>query len=325
MNEEQIRQSFIQFLKEEKGYPSDSILVEVPIIDNNAIGRYRADLLLLDTRIGEYIGLIEFKNQINTNSKTSARRQISIYLSLLRSPSLPAYLITPSDGQQRFNILIATEDEDWTNISVDQFPEFETLSAKKFIEEKEQAKFQDELKKELILRRRRVSYMQSLVVLITIIASILTVITTFNNGDLEFGNQDCDCEQIEGKLVSLKMRMDSIKIQTNISTHIDSIYIVDSTNSYCGINKRISIIENGISSNPEKTLSLVNMENEIRSLENIMEQIKEINIVRIESLITRIEWLNALVSGIIFAIFGASAGFLLTNYFAKNRNTDNNT
>lgn len=323
MNETQLRQAFIQFLIDEKGFPTSSILVEAPIIQHRDFGKLRADLLLLDTRIGEYIAIIEFKNQLLPNTKNAAKSQLLNYLKYLKAPSLPAYLVTPTEGDAKFNILLVSEDEDWVNIDKNQFPEFETLSAKKFIEEKEVAKEEEEKKFVEKERKKKTSYFQALSVSITIIAGILTTILTFSSNK---GNNPtdeiCECEEFVSRLSKIELKISSIE-KGKGTFHSDTTYVIDSTNTYNGISQRIEIIENGISQNPEKVLNILELKQEIAILKEKIDQVKELEIVRNDGIYARIEWLNALVSGIIIAIFGASIAFLLTSYYGKIKNTDN--
>lgn len=320
MSEEQLRNDFITFLKENKGYPSDSILVEVPIVSNKT-GMFRVDLLLIDTRIGEYIGLIEFKNQINPNVKKSTKYQVFSYLKALNSPTLPAYIVTPSPNG--FNIIVATEEEDWEFITKEQFPEFETLSSKKIIEEKEKIEKEE---KEVKLEVEKKQKLQSIRALIPITAIIIGLTTTIISSrylmqdNLVF-TESCDCEEIAREIDSLKTQLEKIKFTSTTSKHIDTTYIIDSTRTFKQISERVEILENGISQTPEKALSVLNLTKEIEKLDEKLTNSKESSIQMKEDLKDRIDLNTSFIVGIIMTIVAIAIGVLLTYYYEKNKNT----
>ena len=64
MEENKLTESFYKFLEEEKGFPRTSLLKQTPAYSISG-RRVEVDLLLLDIRIGNYIGQVEFKSQIN--------------------------------------------------------------------------------------------------------------------------------------------------------------------------------------------------------------------------------------------------------------------
>lgn len=324
MNEAQLRNDFIEFLRENKGYPSDSILVEVPIVSNK-MGRFRADLLLIDTRIGEYIGLVEFKNQLNPQVKKSAKYQVFSYLKAMNSPTLPAYIVTPSsDG---FNIIVATEEEDWEPISKEQFPEFETLSSKKIIEEKEKIEKEEKEEKLEVEKKQKLRSIRALIPLTGIIIGLTATIISsrFLMDDNLIFADTCDCEEIVREIDSLKAQLDKINSSATISKHVDSTYVVDSTNTFKQISDRVEVLENGISQTPEKALSVLNLSKEIEKLDEKLTFSKESSAQMKEDLKDRIDLNRSFLIGIIITIVTIAIGVLLTYYYEKNKNTANNT
>ncbi|WP_125113182.1 hypothetical protein [Algoriella xinjiangensis] len=83
------------------------------------------------------------------------------------------------------------------------------------------------------------------------------------------------------------------------------------------LTNRIEVIEKGISDNPEKTLSLLNMNNDISQLEKSDESIREINKTEIESLKNEMENQNSWISGLLITIFGLVLSFAVPNLLAN--------
>ncbi|WP_298884649.1 hypothetical protein [uncultured Polaribacter sp.] len=322
MNEQQLSEKFLKFLEEEKGYPKNSLLSQAPAYSIGA-KRIQADLLLLDTRIGNYIGIIEFKNNINPNIKKNARHQIEQYLKVIKSESLPSYLVFPLDDND-FQILVYG-DEDWISIKKDEFPEFETLSAKKKIEEKTEAKEAKERTYKNIEIKREIKTRTSLWTLTSLILGLVTAIVTFYISIDKSKNEKTlsgivvfsELEKLENRIKELELK------QQKPITSIDSIRVIDSSSTYKGVDNRLKIIENGIIDSPEKTLAYNKVQQKIELLrEQIINQEKLIAL-RNENLINRIEWLNAIVIGMVIALFGAAIGFVISNYNEKKNTTAN--
>ncbi len=324
MNEEQLRNNFIEFLKLQKGYPNDSILVEVPIVSTKN-GRFTADLLLLDTRIGEYIGLVEFKIQLNPQIKASAKYQVFNYLKALNAPSLPAYIVTSS--LDSFNIIVATEGDEWVSISKEQFPEFETLSSKKIIEEKEKIEKEEKSIKEEVEKKRKLKSIRALIPLTGIITGlIVTVISTSRlTGDSFWVTESCDCEQIKQEIDSLKIQVKNLNFTNISSTHIDTTYILDSTKTYARLQKRVDLIENGISQTPEKVLNILNLTKEIEKLDERIKHSRELTAQSNDDLKDRIDLNRNFIIGIIITIVTIAIGVLLTYYYERSKNSSNNS
>lgn len=323
MTEKDLEIKFTDFLLNEKGYPKNSLLKQVPTYSFKGIG-VQPDLLLLDTAIGEYIGLIEFKASINPNIKHSVKFQITEYLKAIKAESLPTYLVVPFNGDE-FQILVMDKENDWTPILIDDFPEFDSLSARKKIEEKAAAKEleeiiikQNESKKE---KSAKLSLWTLSSLILGIFAAIISVYITQKSNRLDEYtsklNISNDLQKIENKILELEK-------QKVISSHVDTIVVIDSSKAFVGLEKRISIIEDGIINNSEKALTLNNLKQQIMLIQSELNHQKELEIIRNENLKAKIDWINALVIGMVLALFSAGIGFVITNYTNKKNTTANN-
>ncbi|MFH4963674.1 hypothetical protein V8G69_01605 [Gaetbulibacter sp. M235] len=313
MEENKLAESFYTFLEEEKGFPKASLLKRTPVYTISSI-RVNIDLLLLDVRIGNYIGLVEFKSQITPQIKKNVKSQTDLYAKAIKSEGIPIYLVYPIDDET-FQILVYGE-EDWISISKDEFPEFETLSAKKKIEEKIDSKEIEEKNLENIERKRDYKKRTSLWTLNSLILGILTSILTFY---ISTNKKDVTKPTLVNSIIlkqidSLETQIYALKMANNQTTVIDTLFIVDSTKTFVGINKRLKNIEKGIIDNPEKILALKNTNQQIELLKQELINQEKLIELRNENLSNRIEWLNAIVIGMVISLFGAAIGFVITSY-----------
>jgi hypothetical protein len=324
MEENKLTESFYKFLEEEKGFPKASLLKQPPTF---SIGnrRLQIDLLLLDVRIGNYIGQVEFKGQINPQIKNNVKVQTDVYAKNLKSEGIPTYLVYPID-EGTFQILVYGE-EDWVSISKNEFPEFETLSAKKKIEEKIEFKQIEEKNLENIERKRDYKKRTSLWTLTSLIIGVLTSILAFyisTNYNKEVSKPTLVNAIILMQIDSLEMQINKLKKLNNKTTVIDTLFVVDSTKTFIGINKRLKNLENGIVDNAEKTLALKNTNQQIELLKQELINQEKLTDLRNENLSNRIEFLNAIVIGMVLSLFAAAMGFVISNYNER-KNTNANT
>jgi hypothetical protein len=322
MEENKLAESFYKFLEEEKGFPKTSLLKQTPAYSISS-RRVEIDLLLLDIRIGNYIGQVEFKSQINPQIKGNVKVQTDLYAKALKSEGIPTYLVFPID-EESFQILVYGEN-DWISISKDEFPEFETLSAKKKIEEKIESKQIEEKNLENIERKRDYKKRTSLWTLTSLIIGVLTSILAFyisTSNKNEVSKPTLVNAMILMQIDSLEMQINKLKMSNNKTTVIDTLFVVDSTKTFIGINKRLKNLENGIVDNAEKTLALKNTNQQIELLKQELINQEKLIELRNENLSSRIEFLNAIVIGMVLSLFAAAMGFVISNYERKNTNAN---
>ena len=314
MTEQELSIKFCSFLENEKKYPSNSLLQQTSFWTENR-QRIQIDLLLLDTRIGEYIGLIEFKDTINPDKKKRTKLQIEKYLEILKIKSLPYYLVFPLD-EENFQILVIGDDDDWKSISLEEFPEFETLSAKKKIEDKESTKELEEIIEKEIEYKKKNKAQSSLWALTSIIVGILGAILSFYLSN-NFNKSGSEILFSNNEIIKLKEQINNISTKTAKN---DTLFIKDSSFVATGFNRRLKVIENGLLNNPEKTLEIRDIYKQIEIVNQKIEYQNKLIELRNENLLTRIEWLNALVIGIILALFGSAIGYVITNFTERKNN-----
>jgi hypothetical protein len=90
-------QALVQYLIAH-GYPPESLLQEY------AIGRYRADVVIVDSKSYEPIALFEIKQNRNSDTITMGKTQIKKFLSSLTNKSIPTYLVFSTVGTPPFEI-----------------------------------------------------------------------------------------------------------------------------------------------------------------------------------------------------------------------------
>lgn len=134
MIERELEKIFSEFLIK-LGYTRDNLLSQFAIRSENERTGFRPDLIILDTVNKEYIGLIEFKNHFDRRVEELTVGQFYKIFGYLGTTNIPAYLVIPIDNED-FQIFELTNDNSFHPISKEDFPNFETLSAKRITEEK---------------------------------------------------------------------------------------------------------------------------------------------------------------------------------------------
>lgn len=306
MNEKELSSLFTEFLQKTKNYPNSSLLRLPPAYAVDSV-RVQADLLILDTRIGDYIGLVEFSERIDPDIKRNAVHTITNYLKAIKAESLPFYLVYPVEPND-FQIL-AYEDNDWQSITHDEFPEFETLSTTRKIEEKAIAKENEILFEKQIQRKNEIKSKYSIWTLASLSLGIITAILTFYLGTAD----DNLLQPSRSQQKDLQEQLNALKQKINQQITAKTIYVKDSSSNFKLIDNRLKIIEKGLLDNPKKSLEISDIYNQIEILDQKIENQNELINLRNENLSTRIEWLNALVVGLILALLSVSIGYVLTN------------
>ena len=201
----------------------------------------------------------------------------------------------------------------------DEFPRYETLVSQQKTEEKiEKERIQKYKIEELKERKKRV-WLSSMLSILSLVVGIITVVYSLNlnkktNNSSTFSSS-CNCDSIKTEIKNLKKLINQIDKKTNQNVSSSKNNPVNS--DIADLANRIEVIEKGISDNPEKTLSLLNMNNDISQLEKSDESLREINKTEIESLKNEMENQNSWISGLLITIFGLVLSFAVPNLLAN--------
>ncbi|MGV0847110.1 hypothetical protein ACTS9T_11170 [Empedobacter falsenii] len=201
----------------------------------------------------------------------------------------------------------------------DEFPRYETLVSQQKTEEKiEKERIQKYKIGELKERKKRV-WLSSMLSILSLVVGIITVVYSLNlnkktNNSSTFSSS-CNCDSIKTEIKNLKTLINQIDKKTNQNVSSSKNNPVNS--DIADLTNRIEVIEKGISDNPEKTLSLLNMNNDISQLEKSDESLREINKTEIESLKNEMENQNSWISGLLITIFGLVLSFAVPNLLAN--------
>lgn len=312
---------FTKFLIEEKGYPKESLLTQMPIMTSGG-SRYQPDLVVMDLSIGDYLLLVEFKTSINPSIKNSAKEQIKKYLSVIKANNILGYLAYPINAND-FQILVLSENDEWKPVDKSEFPEYSSLSMKaktdeklyqKEIEEKKLNEF--ELKKR---KSRQVAYFTMVSMLLGITVSLISIFFSENRlFSSDNSNTNC-CDSLYVKIEKLENKISSIRLSNNKTGHvIDTVIEINNTQTYKALDKRLQIIENGISNNPEKVLNILQIQNQISDLKKNIAYLEELEKIKIDALNSRFDLLNSWMLAILITVFGGVIGFVFTNLRKEN-------
>jgi hypothetical protein len=323
MEEKQLEILFKQFLLS-KGYPQGSLLSQVALRTTGE-GAFRPDLVILDIDNKEYIGLVEFKNKIDERIKVNTLGQFYKYFSLLGTQVIPAYLVFPI-SEDDFQILALTKENTFEPFSKDDFPIFETLSAKRLTEEKIKAREVEEKTLIELERKKRQAKQSAYLTLLSLILGIsasLIAVFVQQKGFYKASSQSilC-CDSLDNKYLNLQQKVISLDKKLNTisksNIRIDTVYINSNVTS---LEKRIQIIETGISENPEKTLSILKIRQEIELLKKADDYSKELTQAKLDAVKDEMEVQNAWMLGVLIAIFGTILSLVIPNLLTRrNRN-----
>ncbi|MCA6422699.1 MAG: hypothetical protein IM568_07780 [Flavobacterium sp.] len=324
MEEKQLEILFKQFLLT-KGYPQGSLLSQVAL-RTTGDGTFRPDLVILDIDNKEYIGLVEFKNKVDKRIEVNTLGQFYKYFSLLGTQAIPAYLVFPI-SEEDFQILALNKDNTFEPISKEDFPIFETLSAKRLTEEKiKQREVEEKTLAELEQKKKRTkqsAYLTLLSLILGISASVIAVFIQQKGFDKPSSQTIICCDSLEFKFQNLEQKINTLEKQFNVvskpNNKTDTVYV---NSNVTLLEKRIKIIELGISENPEKTLSILQIRQEIELLKKADDYAKELTQTKIDAIKDEMEVQNAWMLGVLIAIFGTILSLVIPNLITK-RNVQN--
>ncbi|PJE47058.1 MAG: hypothetical protein CUR34_05895 [Sediminibacterium sp.] len=320
MEEKQLEILFRQFLLN-RGFTNGNLLSQVALRTTGE-GVFRPDLVILDIENKEYVALVEFKTTIDERIKVNTLGQFYKYFSLLGTQAIPAFLVFAISSED-FQILFLTKDNTFEPINKDEFPSFETLSAKRLTEEKlKEREIEFKTLKELELKKiksRQISYLSLISLIIGVIASFITIFYQQNEFKKPSILENNCCDSLQAKYFNLNSKLieleKKVKLNSISSNHYDTIY---SSAKILTLDQRIKIIEKGIS---EKSLSILQLHNEIEQLKKSDDYIKELTQEKIDNLNDKLNLVNGFMFGLFITIFGAILSYAFTNL--KTNKNDN--
>lgn len=319
MTEQELLSQFCKFLVEQKKYPPSSLLTRTPAFAVGT-GRVQADLLLLDVKIGDYIGLVEFKSRIDPQIKKSALRQIQQYLGIIKAPSLPSYLVYPI-SEVDFHILVFGE-SDWEPMPKDEFPQFETLATKKKREEKvAEQEVQEKIVEAVEVKRektKRVSVLMLASLIIGVIAAIVSSLFEIGGMGHPPFPQTCDCARVDSVVNRVASLERAIVLYSN---GLDSVRRLDTSASYIDLEKRIKEVEESMLASSDRALILEGVRAEITALRIQQQGQEKVLDVKQSNMADRVGQLNSLVIGLILALFTGAIGFVGIAYSKSSSGT----
>lgn len=327
MLERELKNQFIEFLLS-KGYAQDTLLSQFGIRTENKKVLFQPDLIIIDTFNKEYIGLIEFKNKIDKRIEEMTLGQFYKYFGYLGTQDITAYLVV-SIEEQDFQIFELTKSNTFQPIPKDDFPNFETLSAKRITEEKiKQRELSQKKIAELEDKKRRTilsSYFTLLSLIVGVSASLIAVFFQQKGFEMTSTQPILCCDSLENqhknlqeKVVILESQLNKI-VKSNKKT--DTVFI---SSNIISLEKRIKIIEMNISNNPEKTLSILQVRQEIELLKKADDYSKELTQSKLDAIQKEIEVQNAWILGVLIAIFGTILSLVIPNLLGRQNGNNTN-
>lgn len=297
----------------EKGYPEKSLLYEFKFSNNDKT--FRPDLLIIDTEYNNFLCLIEFK--VSSWTKTQFVDQLNSYKSNFPSESnkdIPIYLVLGIDFD--FQILEYT-DKEFLLIKKEEFPIYETLVAKQITENKIEKNKILKQKSEQEKEKKRKLWLSSIFSVLSIVlgvtVSVFAILFQKKDNNI-LVSKNCSCDSLKQEIKIIKTQITSLQ---NNDRKVFNLVAEDKNLELKIIEKRINTIEKGISDNPEKTLSLINLKNSINEAKQENNFTKELNRSEIQSLKNEIDLQNNWLIAVLIAIFGSILSFAIPNIISK--------
>lgn len=308
MNEIELFNLFEDFLINQKGYPKNNLVFNPPIANKKGGIRIHLDLIVLDDK-NNYLALFEFKNNIDSFRKNQVKNQINTFKKYLGNNEIFCFLVY-LNGEDDFNILRLNEINEWEIIEKDSFPTFERLKSENIIindifqEIISEEQITNENEQDKLYKKR----IQS--VLVSTLIALISSLMIYYSSNIFYKNDDTIKEQllkteIQSQLKKLKLKINDYKI--------DTIYIDKVNNeNITTFDRRLKIIENGLINSPEKILELNKLNQEIVNLNQKIIAKNEVTELKFENLNNKLEWLFALVIGLLIGLLTSAIGYIFS-------------
>jgi|LakMenEpi03Aug12_release.lakeMendotaPanAssembly.Ray.scaffolds.fasta_scaffold344306_2 hypothetical protein len=308
MNEIELFKLFEDFLINQKGYPKNNLLFNPPIANKSGGIRIRLDLIVLDDK-NNYLALFEFKNNIDSFRKNQVKNQINAYKKYLGNNEIFCFLIYPN-GEHDFNILRLNEINEWEIIEKDSFPTFERLKSENVIINDifQEITNEEEFTKEKEIEKLYKKRIQN--ILFSSLIALISSLIIYYSSNIFYQNDDIIKEKQLKNEIQLQLKKLKLKIE---DYKVDTIYIDKVNNeNIITFDKRLKIIENGLINSPEKVLELNKLNQEIANLNQKIISKNEVTELKFENLNNKLEWLFALVIGLLIGLLTSAIGYIFS-------------
>ena len=251
--------------------------------------------------------LIDFRNNISNHDIEN----YNLYKKVLSQKDAIFYVVTPNETNDDFSIYTLFNSE-LINVSKDEFPNFQTLIAKRKADEKADLEsIIEEEKKENINKKNVLTTTLATAIVSLIIAMLLTKsldIFNFDNTKTKKEN-DIVNSNIYKELEKLKLQLSIMDSKKDTVTKTD-IEIEQ-------IKKRLINIEKLITQDPKNILELQKIDNHFERLNQIIDREKELNNLKVEKLEDKMNTYSNIIFSLLVTIIGAILGYLFSNFKPK--------
>ena len=241
----------------------------------------------------------------------------NLYKKVLSQKDAIFYVVTPNETNDDFSIYTLFNSE-LINVSKDEFPNFQTLIAKRKADEKADLEsIIEEEKKENINKKNVLTTTLATAIVSLIIAMLLTKsldIFNFDNTKTKKEN-DIVNSNIYKELEKLKLQLSIIDSKKDTITKTD-IEIEQ-------IKKRLINIEKLITQDPKNILELQKIDNHFERLNQIIDREKELNNLKVEKLEDKMNTYSNIIFSLLVTIIGAILGYLFSNFKPKKISANN--
>lgn len=318
--ENQYEKLFIEFLIKEKGFPNESFLKNVHLVDTvgatGPVNRYICDLVILDTENDNYLALIDFKKSYPSILKERLSDYES-YLRVLNKSHLLFYFVIPDDINL-FNIYIIKNSRP-ALIDKNDFPSYKTLLSKVQADEKDNLKSlayqktNDAKRKREILRSTLFAGLAS--ALIGAIFSLGLKSQIFDNKSIDiFKSTNC-CDSISNQKIYIDQQIKDLEEKIAVLKENNSSSQKQVENVQLNTLKtRLDGFESILKQNPENILKLQDLNYQLGAIKVSIEKEREITDIKILNFKETFSLFVTVTSTLIITIIGSLTAFAFSSF-----------
>lgn len=313
----EIKSKLISFLTNEKEVPRDAIKTDLVFSNQmeSSVSFYVPHLAIIDNEILCIFVIDDGKNRVLNNFIKIHLNSINAFI----KKKTIIYLVDHYKESIRFFKISDTEEP--VEIKSADFPSYEGMKDDtiilQYLRIKEIENERNVLENEKIGTVKKETKFAFFLIILVTIPSLLSVLLYYTESDnTRIYSTNNEKNSIGYYIDSISDVINKVKSQTVLLKNKDTVFV--NTSLYQSLNQRIKVIENGISDNPQKTLSNIKLENRINELQFHINNLRDVSNLRYETLNSNVSLVSNLIISLYTGLIICILGWLLT-FLYKNR------
>lgn len=293
---------FIEFLLKEKKFPERSLAMGISFSSR----AFQPDIKIFGEEL-EFACYFQFlrTSEFSKNQRTEIASQV------LSDPdaNLPFFIIK-KESDTDFSIHSLTASGNWREISKPEFPDYEQMLKLRKIEIQKIKETNEQKQTQEIAELKGKSRSTAYFSLISVLVGLATVIIAYFSSNFQKPNISTDTiaaiDSLTTKILLIENKLNEVKNEK-------PIVVIDSLSVTHRFDERLKQLENTISSDPSRIITIVTLQKDLDILRMRIESFKEEEKAHVESLNQRFDYLNSWIIGIAITIVGVILSFVLPN------------